>query len=205
MAKKSNEEIQREILETQLEQSKISLEQTRESNASYRQRRDVAAKTNANRQRQFAMDRANLRHIQRVKCQHMAGGDAGESPLEGGGKFAFSILAVTIMPDGITELIQCARCRLMLYGRKLNPQEEARLRAAAEKAEEKNPETFASDPAWQKWDDHVWFKELKVTHRKEGLKHSVMRGPTFKFEDAKTGVPVIPDVTGYATSGAGGR
>ena len=194
---KTNEDLQREILETTLEQQKIALDQTRDQNAAYRQRKEVASRANANRQRQFAHDRANLRAIQK-KCQHMAGGDAGGDPLEGGGKFAFSTISKTIMPDGVTDLLQCPRCRLMLYGRILSKPEEARLEAAASKAGD-------GSKAWEKWDDYLWYKELLALHRKEGLgKKSVMRGPTFDYTRGD-GLRVIPDITGYATSGAGGR
>lgn len=200
MAEKTVDQMQKELLETQLETARIGLEKTREENSDYKRRKQVAARTNENRQRQFQSDRANLRNLQRSVCQHMAGGDAEGSPLEGGGKFAFCVLHVTIMPDGVTQLIQCPRCRLMLYGRKLTLKEEAKLKAAAEKAGED-----INNPAWLKWDDYEWFKELSDLFKREGLgRKSISRGPTFKFENLQ-GVPIIPDTTGYSTSGGGGR
>lgn len=203
---KTTEDLQRELVETQLETARIGLDKARDENADYRRRKSVAEKTNANRQAQFSADRKNLRALQRIQCQHMAGGDAEGSPLEGGGKFSFSVLHLTIMPDGVTELIQCPRCRLMLYGRKLNAKEEAKLKAKAEAIEAKKPESFQNDPTWQKWDDYLWYKELRELYRREGLgKKAISRGPTFSFTDNATGAPVIPDVAGYATSGAGGR
>jgi hypothetical protein len=195
--KKNNDELQREILEAQLEQSKITLEQTRETSAAYRQRKESTARANAQRQRQFTADRANLRAIQK-RCQHMAGGDAGGDPLEGGGKFAFSTLCCTIMPDGVTRLLQDPRCRLMLYGRERTPQEETKMEALAAKAKPGSQE-------WLAWDDHLWWKDLLRLFRKEGLgKKAIMRGPTFSFRK-EDGTNVIPDITGYASSGAGGR
>jgi hypothetical protein len=194
-AAKSVEELNREILETQLETSKINLVQAKEANAAFQQKRETSRRINANRQHQFDHDARNLRSIQE-HCQHMAGGDAGGDILEGGGKFAFSTISCTIMPDNATKLLQCPRCRLMLYGRDRTPQEEVKMEAAAAKGDKK---------AVAAWKDHLWFKELYQLFRKEGLgKKSVMRGPTFDFT-RDDGTRVIPDVTGYATSGAGGR
>lgn len=194
---KSNEDLQRELLETQLDTAKIALEQTREQNSNYRQKRDAANRSNAQRQRQFTADRLSLRALQKG-CSHMAGGDAGSNPTEGGGKFAFTTLSCTIMPDGVTKLLQDPRCRLMLYWRERTPQEEKKMQEAANKAGENSKAALA-------WEDHEWGKELYRLYRREGLgKKSVMRGPTFDFTK-QDGTRVIPDITGYATSGAGGR
>lgn len=200
---KSLEQMQRELAEIQLEEARISLEQTREANAAYRQKREVSARGNAHRQRQFQADHDSLRKLQKG-CAHMAGGDAGSNPTEGGGKFAFSTLSCTVMPDGKTKLLQDPRCRLMIYGRDRSPQEETKMQAAAEAVEKKDPANFMRSKAWLAWDDHCWWKDLYQLYRKEGLgKKSMMRGTTFTFE--KDGMPLIPDITGYATSGAGGR
>jgi hypothetical protein len=199
MPKKSNADLQTEILETDLETKRIALEQTREQNAAWKQRRDVSARTNANRQHQFKMDHASQRHAQEHICQHMAGGDADGNPLEGGGKFAFAIVSATLMPDGVTYFMQCPRCRMKLYGRNRPAAEEARMAALAR---EKGPES----PEAQAYADHIWFKEVFKLWQKEGLgKKSLMRGPTFGFNRVEDGAPVIPDITGYASSGAGGR
>lgn len=175
MAEKKSEDLQRELIETQLETARISLEQQKDQNAAYQSRKRVAAATNAQRQAQLAMDRSNLRAIQ-MNCQHSAGGEAGGDPTQGGGKFAFSVLTQAIMPDGKTVLVQCPRCRLKLYGRELNPREVARL-------EKSNPEKYA---------DHIWWKELMKVSKKEGTPNNVMRGPTFMFE--KDGVNFIPEM-----------
>lgn len=193
----SNEDLQRQILEAQLEREKISLEQTQDGSAAYRQRKEVATRANKNRQRQLSRDRANLRAIQ-MRCEHMAGGDAGGDPLEGGGKFAFSTISCTLMPDGVTKLLQDPRCRLMLYGRERTPQEKRKMEAAAIKAGPESKDAVA-------WQDHLWWEELHKLWRKEGLgKKSLMRGPTFDFT-TENGLRIIPDITGFATSGAGGR
>jgi hypothetical protein len=194
---KTVEELQKQLLEAQLRTQKAildreeaGLEQTLESTSTYKQKREVAARTNAARQRQFTQDQRNLRDIQRNKCEHRSGGYAGESSiLEGDGP---SVLSVTIMPDNKTKFIQCPRCVLALYGRDRNHKEEAKMEMAAEAVEKKNP-NFDTDPVWLKWHNHVWWKELIATHKKFAYKKSIMRGPTFTFENEQ-GVPFIPEL-----------
>lgn len=183
MPPKSTDDLQREVLEAQLETAKINLEQSKDQSAAYRQRKEVCRKANESRQRGFAAKRESLKALQH-RCQHMAGGEAGGDPCEGGGKFAFSTLSCTIMPDGVTMLLQCPRCRLMIYGRTRSAQDEARLQGKA-------------------LEDHLWWKELYTLYRKEGLgKKALMRGPTFNFT-RPDGTSAVPDITGYASSGAG--
>jgi hypothetical protein len=204
LAEKNLEQLQKEVLETQLETAKIALDKTRDENADYRRRKDVAASTNAGRQRQFKHDYKNLRNLQRNVCQHMAGGRADGNPLEGGGKFAFSVLHITIMPDNVSEFIQCSRCRLGIIGRLLSPKEESKLRLAAEAVEKKTAD-FESDPVWLKYDDYKWWKELREQYKRDGIgKEAVSRGPGFAFTNQE-GIPVIPDTQGYTSSGGGGR
>jgi hypothetical protein len=210
MAEKQNaatEELQQEVLHAQLRTQKAilareeaSLEETMESLADRKQRKDVAQRTNANRQRQFALDRANQRHLQKNVCEHRAGGYAGETPItEGGGTNSFSVLHVTIMPDSKTMFIQCGRCPLKMYWRARSVTEEDKLQAAAEAVRKGNPKSYQNDKAWLAWEDHLWGKELMATHKKDGLKKSIMKGPTFEFE--KDGMPFIPDITGWVTAG----
>ena len=201
MAEKQNlDSLQQEVLESQLRTQKAilareeaALEDTMEALADRKQKKERARRTNADRQRQFALDRDNQRHLQQNVCEHRAGGYAGETPItEGGGTNSFSVLHITVMPDGKTVFIQCGRCPLKLYWRERSPQEEAKMEAAAGKAKAGSREAMA-------WEDHLWGKQLMAVHKKEGLKKSVMKGPTFDFE--KEGVRFIPDITGWQTSG----
>jgi hypothetical protein len=186
----SVEDLQRQVLQAQLARETASLEETVENNAERKQKREVAARTNAQRQRQFAQDRSNLRAIQH-RCEHRAGGYAGETDiLEGDGH---SVLSVTIMPDGHTKFLQCPRCRLSLYGRLRTKQEEARMKKAAEAVMDKNPKGYESDPNWLKWDNHQWWMDLMKVHKKFAIKKSIMRGPTFNFQNSE-GMSVIPEL-----------
>ena len=195
-----NDALQQEVLEASLRTQKAiqareeaALEDTLELLAERKQKKETARRTNADRQRQLALDRANQRHLQQNVCEHRSGGYAGETPItEGGGTNSFSVLHVTIMPDGKTQFIQCGRCPLKLYWRARSPQEEERMQAAAQKAKPGSKEALA-------WEDHLWGKQLMGTHKKDGLKKSVMKGPTFDFD--KNGLPYIPDITGWVTSG----
>jgi hypothetical protein len=196
----SVEELQRGVLAAQLRtqeailaREEASLEETKEALADRKQKKDTAKRINANRQAQFALDRANQRHLQKNVCEHRSGGFAGETPVtEGGGTNSFSVLHVTTMPDGKTMFIQCGRCPLKMYYRPRSKAEEERMQAAAEKAQPNSKEAIA-------WEDHLWGKELMATHKKFALKTAVMKGPTFDFE--KNGMPFIPDITGWVTSG----
>jgi hypothetical protein len=202
MAEKQNpnDALQQEVLEAQLRTQKAilareeaGLEETLESLADRKEKKERARRINADRQRQLALDRASQRHLQRQQCQHRSGGFAGETPItEGGGTNSFSVLHVTIMPDSKTMFIQCGRCPLKLYWRARSEGEEDKMEAAAKKAGRGSKEALA-------WEDHLWGKELMATHKKEGLPKSIMKGPTFDFE--KDGVPFVPDITGWVTSG----
>ena len=190
MAKeKTVEELQRELIQTQLETAKITLEQQREANLTYKERKARAKKANEIRQAEFSRQRLTIRAIQ-MGCAHLSGGEPTDPVTEGGGKFSFSVLTRVIMPDGKTVWVNCPRCRLKLYGRHRTKQEEARMAAAAEKGD---PVAVAA------WEDHQWWKQLMVTSKKDGIPHNEIRGVTFNFE--KNGTNFIPDITGWVSSG----
>jgi hypothetical protein len=192
--------LQQEVLESQLRTQKAilareeaALEETLEALADRKQRKDTARKINANRQAQFALDRASQRHLQQNVCEHRSGGYAGETPItEGGGTNSFSVLHVTIIGHDKTKFIQCGRCPLKLWYNERSPAEEARMAAAAKKAGEGSKEAIA-------WEDHLWGKQLLATHKQHGLKKSIMKGATFTFE--RNGMPFVPEVAGWVTAG----
>lgn len=190
-AVKSNEEIQREILDVDLETKRLGLDEARKRNATFAAAEQRRSSQNKERQANIAEERRMHRRNQ-LACAHAAGGEAGTSPLEGGGKFSFSVIARVILPDGKHELLLCPRCRLKLIGREHSKAEERMMKLAAEAAEEKFPETYGDDAAWIKWDDHKRWKDLRKVSQKEGIPNNVLRGPTFMFE--KDGVPFIPEL-----------
>ena len=192
--------LQKEVLESQLRTQKAilareeaALEDTMAMLADRKQKKEIARRTNEQRQRQIALDRASQRHLQQNVCEHRSGGYAGETPItEGGGTNSFSVLHVAIIGHDKIRFIQCGRCPLKLWWMERSPREEARMEAAAKKAGEGSKEAMA-------WEDHLWGKQLLATHKKEGLKKSTMKGSTFNFE--KDGVAFVPEVPGWVTSG----
>jgi hypothetical protein len=204
MAEKQNvvtetEELQKEVLQASLRTQKAilareeaALEETLEALADRKQKKETAKRTNENRQAQLAIDRANQRHLQQNVCQHRSGGYMGQTPItEGGGTNSFSVLHVTILGHDKIKFIQCGRCPLKLWIVD-TPAEEKRLQAAAAKAKPGSKEAMA-------WEDYLWGKELLATHKKTSLPNSTSKGATFNFE--KNGVPFIPKVPGWVTSG----
>jgi len=199
--------LQKEVLEAQLRTQKAilareeaGLEETLEALADRRQKKTIAARINANRQEQIALDRRSQRHLQRNVCQHRSGGYAGETPItEGGGTNSFSVLHISYIGHDKVVFIQCGRCPLKMWWRQRSPTEEVAMKAAADAALKKDPKNLDTNKAWLAWEDHLWGKELMAVHRKEGLPKSIMKGPTFNFE--KDGVPFIPEIPGWVTSG----
>jgi hypothetical protein len=192
--------LQKEVLESQLRTQKAilareeaALEDTLESLAASKQKKEIARRTNADRQRQMALDRASQRHLQQSVCEHRSGGYAGETPItEGGGTNSFSVLHVTIVGHEKFRFIQCGRCALKLWWRERSPAEERAMEALAKKAGLGSKEAMA-------WEDHLWGKQLLAIHKKDGLPKSTMKCSTFNFE--KDGVPFVPEVPGWVTSG----
>lgn len=191
--------LQKEVLEASLRTQKAillreeaALEETLEALADRRQKKETAKRTNENRQAQLALDRATQRHLQQNVCQHRSGGYMGQTPVtKGGGTNSFSVLHVTILGHDKVKFIQCGRCPLKLWMID-SPAEEKRLQAAAAKAKPGSKEAMA-------WEDHLWGKELLAMHEASALPNATSKGATFNFE--KNGVPFIPEVPGWVTSG----
>lgn len=209
------ESLQKEVLQAQLRaleqqtqtqkaillREEASLEETLEAVASRKEKKERAKRINAQRQSDFALDRANQRYLQKFKCQHRSGGFMGQTPItEGGGTNSFSVLHVTVLGHDKTMFIQCGRCPLKLYWRERNAAEETRMQAAAEAVRKADPKGYKNDKVWLAWEDHLWGKELIKIHKEKGLPNSTSKGATFNFE--KDGVPFIPEVSGWATSGS---
>jgi len=200
MAEKTVEQLQREVLEVQLRRESAALEDTVEQLNDRKIRKERSAKTNAQRQAQMSADNKAAKQIEK-SCRHKSGGNP-QNILRGGGKFSFSILTRVLMPDGKTELIQCQRCRLKLYGRERTPAEERKMRAAADRAEQVSEakRSLEEKKAIAAWEDHQEWKRLREISIEEGIDDSFMRGPTFNFQNEE-GMSVIPEVAGRSFSG----
>lgn len=179
-------DINREIAETELLTKQLGLAEAKQRNAKFLQHEEVRHRGNQQRQEELRQRRRSTRAIQK-RCRHKAGGQPDpEGLLRGGGKFAFSVLTRAIMLDGKTELIQCQRCFLRLFGRERTPAEVEKLKQLDADDAKKGIEAT-------RYEDHVWWLKLRETSIEEGIPNNEMRGPTFNFQNAD-GVNFIPDM-----------
>lgn len=99
-----------ETAQVNLERSRLELEQTKETVAQWKGDREQRQRTNKQRQTQLRNDREEVARIARV-CTHRQGGSP-KNPYGGKGQAA---LSVAQMPDGHTQLVTCAICRLRVF------------------------------------------------------------------------------------------
>lgn len=165
----STEDLQREILQVELETKKLLLDEAKKRNLDLKE--SERRRHDANKTRMRELEEARRNHEATVrKCRHKSGGSP-TNILKGGGVGSFSLLSRTILPDGVSVLLQCPRCRMLKY-----------------------PPTLAL----KKSDPKAYVEELKEYKRlleesqDNGLEHAEMRGPTFLFQNAD-GVPFIPE------------
>lgn len=168
-AKRPLEDIQREILEVQLETSKIALQKTKAENQAWLQMEEAHRIANKNRQAHLATVAANREALQRV-CLHRQGGGP-EDTYEGDGKSCLTLSRVFFSNNF---LIQCNRCDLALQ--RPHP-----------KLKSKKP-IFAGETAEQikarieKYLEDVTRYEGLIREAK-GNKLRPMLGPTWEFAD----------------------
>jgi hypothetical protein len=166
--KRSLEDIQREIADVELQTKKLMLAEAKHNNQVFEAKE--AQRHAANRQRMQELEDARRNREQTVKhCRHRSGGRP-QDVLKGGGIGSFSTISRAIMPDGVTILLQCPRCRMQKY-----PPSLAMKLKDAEKYLEELKE----------------YNRLLEVSRSEGLEFAELRGPTFLF--TKDGIPFIPE------------
>lgn len=156
--------IREEIESVTLETAKLNLEEARERNARLKAEKAERSRKNRQRQAQLANDRETARRVQ-ADCFHQQGGGP-EDTLEGDGP---SILTVAIMPDGYSELLQCARCGLAL----MTPHPLLK---------KEDPKKFAADKKY--------FDALRK--KAKGNKLQPMQCVSFTFQK-DDGTPIIPE------------
>ena len=186
MAKDTNEPLTGEALaqriaEVELRTKELNLRAAERANADAEQRELTRSKQNAQRQQELAqLERAHEANVK--ACRHKSGGRPGNI-LKGGGVGSFSTITRTLMPDGVTVFLQCARCRMRKYTpeKPVKPVGDAATKEALRRY----------DAAMEKWaDDMEEFNELHEQSVDAGF-DNFMRGPTFAFKNAE-GVPFIP-------------
>lgn len=107
--KRSLDDIQREILEVQLETAKISLSKARSENQAWHEREESHKISNAQRQAHLVQVERNREAIQ-SSCLHRQGGGP-EDRYEGDGKSCLTLARIFFSNNF---LIQCNRCDLAL-------------------------------------------------------------------------------------------
>ncbi len=172
---RSLEEIQREVAEVDLQTKQLQLGEAKKRNEMFLAAEETRKRGNRQRQSELAQGRRAQETVVKA-CRHKSGGSP-HNILRGGGIGSFSILTRALMPDGVTRLIQCSRCRLKMYFRLLMPPEEAKLKKG--------------DP--EKYDLYLEGKRLFDVSTDQGIEHAELRGPTFFFQNEQ-GVPIIPEM-----------
>ena len=166
----SLDEIQREIAQVQLQTARLGLAEQKKTNAEFIQKE--AARREANKRRMDELQVArNNRYATIRECRHRSGGNP-KRILRGGGKNSFSLISRSVMPDGVTVLLHCQRCRLALYTPVENGSRQLWFK------------TYAEEQAYYE-------KRLEESIEEGCSEHNEQRGPTFMFQNAQ-GVPVVP-------------
>lgn len=173
---KSLEQIQHEIASLDLQTKQLNYAEAKRKNELFIQHEEQRHRHNRQRQGELAQIRASAQAVVNG-CRHKSGGSP-KNILRGGGIGSFSIISRALMPDGVTVFLQCARCRMKEYFRKFSDKEESRLKKGNEEMHE----------------HYLKVKKFYDMSVEIGLEHAELRGPTFFFQDADTGVPLIPQM-----------
>lgn len=175
---RTNEDIQREILEVNLETARIGLEKAKAENQAYREVTESHNISNRQRQAHLAQVDANRERIQRL-CLHKQGGGP-EDRYEGDGKSSLTLARVFFSNNF---LIQCPRCDLALQ----RPH-----------AKRKSTKALFPGETKEQIKDRIALYNEEVT-RYEGLlreakgnKLRPMLGPTWEYQD-EDGNVFIPE------------
>jgi hypothetical protein len=178
MAPKTNEDLQREILEVQLETAKIALQKTKAENQEWFERTESHKISNQQRQAHLRAVEDNRQAIQRL-CLHRQGGGP-EDRYEGDGKSALTISRVFFSNNF---LIQCPRCDLDLQ----RPHPKRKSLKPTFKGETEDQILARVD----KYNEDVTRYELLLKEAKSN-KLRPMLGPTWEFQD-EDGNTFIPE------------
>jgi multidrug efflux pump subunit AcrA (membrane-fusion protein) len=178
MADKSNEQLQRELLETQLDTARIGRERAQQENDTYHQQQAARGTQNKQRQAILAQEAARREEIQRL-CLHQQGGGP-EDRYEGDGKSALTLSRVFFSNNF---LIQCPRCDLALQ--RPHPKR-------------KSPKAIFPGETAAAIKARVELYNADVTRYEDLLKRArsnklrPMLGPTWEFQN-EDGTTFIPD------------
>jgi hypothetical protein len=169
----TNEELQTRVLRMQATREVINLEEAEEAQKKNAAAKAERARSNAQRQSEMKQISAMHANIQKM-CRHRQGGFRHKL-YSGDGKPGVTKF---IMPDGVTALYQCSRCRLKVYTPHANLQK-------------RDPKLYAALKAFT--------DRLEELHQESGL--DLIKGPTFAW--MKDGVPFVPEMVGSAETQKG--
>lgn len=167
----SPEELQKAILLIEYQTKTLTLAQTRKNLTDFEDVERKRREQNKRRMSELKSEREMRERIVSV-CRHRSGGTP-KNLLKGKGVGSFSLISRTLMPDGITILLQCPRCRMRIF----TPQ---------------RPKPGSSKVVFEQYAkelDH--YNKLLQDSIEDGLEFAELRGPTFTF--LRDGVPFIPE------------
>jgi hypothetical protein len=174
---KSNDELQREILEVELETRRLNLERAREDNTSYLERKKMLVRQ---REQMQLTSQANAKKASALQafCNHRQGASP-DNIYEGTGPSCLTRSRIFFSGN---YLIQCVWCGLKLQ--RPHPAMKNRKPRPGETAEQR-------DQRVKKYEaDLAYYNKLLAESR--GNKLPPMEGPTWEFTDAD-GIPVMPE------------
>lgn len=166
--KKSVDDIQREIAETELVTKKLLLRKAQKENADFEAAEERRHESNLQRMAELKQGRENHEAIVK-RCRHRSGGRPQDIS-KGGGIGSFSVISRVVLPDGVTKVMFCPRCAMVKF-----PPDKALAK--------ENPKKYA--------EELQEYQRLLAISEEEGLEFAETRGPTFFF--TKDGVPFVPD------------
>lgn len=161
-----NAVLQQRILKAQLQREEMLIEETEQALVTRNEHKRLIKMANRRRQGELSQ----LRRAQAAKvlgCRHRQGGFRHKL-FTGDGK---PMVSVFVMPDGVTKLYQCARCRMMEY----TPHIDLKAR---------EPEEYKRRVAL--------CAKLEELYEESGL--DLIKGPTFLW--SRNGVPFLPERIG---------
>lgn len=142
MSKMTKAELEQRRLEVMLQKEELELEQAQEDNQIRISTKAANSRKNAQRQAQLQTDLKN-RVLISEQCSHRQGGSPA-NPYGGKGAIALKLVG---MPDGFTELIMCAICRLRTFSPHPQNQATKAFKGETETAAKKRVEKYHMDKA----------------------------------------------------------
>lgn len=160
------EELQLRVMRMQMHRETLLLGKAEQDQKAWEAREAQRHRDNAMRQTEMAQIASNRKAII-GGCRHRQGGFRHKL-YSGDGK---SCVSKFVMPDGVTNFLQCSRCRLKFF-------------TPHRKLQEREPAEYDRQM--------VIYARLMELHEESGL--DMIKGPTFTF--VKDGVPFIPEMVG---------